>query len=86
MIRVIDLNDEGLTTQQVLDSIQSPEGAILRQGGRVIARLERADEIDLEDEQWAHAPEQVARGDAARKRFEQGQSLAHEDVKRQISG
>ncbi len=66
MVRVIDLDKGGLTAEQVHDSIQSPEGAILREGGRVIARLEPADEIDLDDETWAHDPEQVTRGAAAR--------------------
>ena len=84
MIRVIDLSEEGLTAEQVRDSIQSPEGAIVREGGRVIARIEPADETDLDDETWAHDPEQVTRGTAARQRFEQGQSCAHEDLKKQL--
>ena len=84
MVRVIDLNEGGLTAEQVRDSIQSPEGAILREKGRVIARIEPADEIDLDDELWAHDPEQVARGAAARQRFEQGQSYVHEDLKQQL--
>ncbi len=84
MIRVIDLTEGGLTAEQVHDSIQSAEGAILCEGGRVIARIEPADEIDLEDEIWAHDPRQVARGAAARQRFEQGQSCDHEDLKRQM--
>jgi len=84
MIRVIDLDEDGLTTQQVLDSLQSCEGAILRQKGRVIARIEPADETDFEDETWAHAPAQVARGEEARRRFQQGQSLSHEDLKREL--
>ena len=86
MIRVIDLDEGGLTKQQVLDSIRSPEGAILRRDGKVIARLEPADEIDLEDDQWAHAPEQVARGEAARRRFQERASVSHDDVKRQLGG
>ncbi len=84
MIRVIDLNEKGLTAEQVHDSIRSPEGAILREGGRVIARIEPADETDLDDEKWAHAPEQVARGTAARQRFEKGQSCTHEDLTEQL--
>ena len=84
MVRVIDLDEGGLTAEQLHDSIRSPEGALLREEGRVIARLEPADEIDLEDEIWAHDPEQVARGTAARQRLEQGESLAHEDVKQQL--
>ena len=81
---MIDLNEGGLTTQQVLDLVRLPEGAILRREGKVIARLEPADEIDLDDDQWAHAPEQIARGEAARRRFEEGRSLSHEDVKREL--
>ena len=84
MIRVIDLNEGGLTAEQVRDSIQSPQGAILRKGGRVIARIEPADEIDLDDEIWAHDPQQVARGAAARQRFEQGKTCAHEDLKEEL--
>jgi hypothetical protein len=84
MVRVIDLDKGGLTAEQVHDSLQSPEGAILREGGRVIARLEPADEIDLEDELWAHDPAQAVRGADARQRFEQGQSCAHEDLKQQL--
>jgi hypothetical protein len=84
MIRVIDLNEKGLTAEQVRDSVQSPEGAILREGGRVIARIEPADEIDLDDEMWAHGPEQVARGAAARQRFEKGESITHENLKQQL--
>jgi hypothetical protein len=84
MVRVIDLNEGGLTAKQVRDVIQSPEGAILRENGQVIARIEPADEIDLDDEIWAHDSEQVARGAAARQRFEQGQSRAHEDLKKQL--
>lgn len=84
MIRVIDLSEEGLTAKQVHDSIRSPEGAILREGGRVIARIEPADETDLDDEKWAHEPEQVARGAAARQRFEKGESITHESLKQQL--
>ncbi|HSW46559.1 MAG TPA: hypothetical protein VLM89_13410 [Phycisphaerae bacterium] len=84
MVRVIDLKEGGLTAEQVRDSIQSPDGAILREGGRVIARIQPADEIDLDDEIWAHDAEQVARGAAARQRFEQGQSCAHDDLKEQL--
>src|SRR5512139_512030 len=74
MIRVIDLSENGLTAEQVRDSIQSPGGAIVREAGRVIARIEPADETDLDNELWAHDPGQIARGAAARQRFEQGQS------------
>jgi hypothetical protein len=84
MVRVIDLSEKGLTAEQVHDSIRSPEGAIVRESGRVIARIEPADETDLEDEMWAHEPEQVARGAAARQRFEKGQSCAHEDLTQQL--
>ncbi len=84
MIRVSDLDKGRLTAEQVHDSIQLPEGAILREGGRVVARREPADEVDLEDEWWAHDPEQVIRGVAARHRFKQGQFLAHEDVKQRL--
>ena len=84
MIRVIDLNDDGLTLQQVIDSVKSPEGAILRQKGKVIARLEPADELDLDDDAWSHAPEQITRGQAARERFGQGQAVPHDQVKREL--
>jgi hypothetical protein len=84
MLPVIDLNDSGLTLQQVLDSVSRPTGAILRRGGRVIARIEPADDIDLEDEAWAHAPEQVARGQAARERFARGEGIPHEQLKREL--
>jgi hypothetical protein len=84
MIRVIDLSEKGLTAEQVRDSIQSPEGAIVREAGRVIARIEPADETDLDDETWAHEPEQIARGAAARERFERGESVAHEDLEQQL--
>jgi hypothetical protein len=50
----------------------------------VIARIEPADETDLDDEMWAHHPEQVARGTTARQRFERGQSIPHETLKRQL--
>ena len=84
MIRIVDLGDGGLSAQEVLNSIASPEGVILRRDGRVIARLEPADELDLDDEVWSHAPEQVERGKAARRRFETGASISHEEVKRQV--
>lgn len=84
MIRVIDLDEHGLTMQQVLESIGSPEGAVLRRDGQVIARLEAADEIDLEDEIWARAPEQVARGQAARQRLHGGETLSHDEIKREL--
>ncbi len=84
VVTVIDLDDAGLTLQQVLDSGRWPNGAILRSGGRVVARLEKADELDLEDEVWAHQPEQVARGERARARLANNEGMAHDEVKRQL--
>ena len=84
MVRVIDIDDSGLSVSDVLESIRSPDGAILRRGGRVIAQLFAADETDLEDEKWAHAPEQLARGDAARERRGKRQTQSHDDVKRDL--
>ena len=84
MVRVIDLDENGLSVDQVIDSIRSSEGALLRRDGRVIARLQAADDIDLDDELWAHEPEQLARGDAARQRLRRGESTAHDEVKRQL--
>ena len=81
MVKIVDLGDEGLTVQQLLDLANVSAGVILRRGGAVIARLEPADELDLEDELWAHAPEQVARGKAARARAAGGQAIDHDEVK-----
>lgn len=84
MVMVIDLDDEGLSLQQVIQSLKRPTGVLLRRKGTVIARLEPADELDLDDEIWARAPKQLARGRAARKRFEQGLGIPHEEVKRRL--
>jgi hypothetical protein len=84
MVRVIDLDERGLTAEQVVESVRACEGAILRRAGKVIARIEPADEIDLDDELWARAPEQIARGEAARQRFESGTSVSHGQLKRAI--
>jgi len=80
------MEDTGLTTEQVLQSVRSPAGAILRHHGRVIARIEPADEIDLEDELWMRQPEQIARGEEAREEFRQGKTRPHEEVWREILG
>ena len=85
MVRVIDIDENGLTAEQVVSSVTAPDGAILRRNGRVIARLEPADQIDLDDETWAHTPEQVARGNAARKRFEGGRSTSHNQLKQDLA-
>ena len=84
MIRIIDLDDSGLTTEQVLESVQSADGAILRRSGQVVARLEPADNDDLEDELWARAPEQIQRGQEARERFRRGESIPHDQVRREL--
>lgn len=84
MIIVIDVNESGLTPEQVLESVRNPEGAILRREGKVIGRIEPADEIDLEDEVWVHATEQVERGLAARRRSEAGESISHDKLKQQL--
>lgn len=84
MVRIIDLDDRGLTTAQILEFLQLPGGAVLRQHGRVIGRLDTMDHIDLEDELWAHQPEQVARGQAARARFDRDEGLPHDELKHRM--
>ncbi len=84
MIRMIDLEDAGLTIEQVRNAVNDPAGAALRVNGHVIARLEPADDLDVESEDWARQPEQVARGDAARQRLANGQARTHDQVMREL--
>ena len=84
MVTVIDLEDDGLTLREVIQSIKQPAGVFLRRKGTVIARLEPVDELDLDDEIWAHAPKQIARGRAARRRFDQGLGIPLEEVRRRL--
>ncbi len=84
MIPVIDLDAKGLTPTQIMRLVRRGGGALLRSGGRVIGRISPADDLDLEDEVWAHQPEQVARGAAARRRFAAGKGVSHAEVKRRL--
>ena len=84
MVSVIDIDDEELSLRQLIQSVKRSSGVFLRRKGTVIARLEPADELDLEDDAWARAPQQVARGRAARKRFEEGRGIPLEEVKRRL--
>ena len=79
-MKVIDIPESGLSAQQLLESIQSPDGVILRHNGRVIARLQPADDIDLEDEIWARQPEQIERGRRAREEYRKGETISHEQL------
>ncbi len=84
MIPVIDLDAKGLTPTQILRLAKRPNGVLLRKGGRVIGRISPADDLDLADEVWAHAPKQVARGAAARRRFAAGKGVSHAEVRRNL--
>lgn len=84
MIRIIDLDDEGLSLQQVLECIETPAGAVLRRKGHVIARLEPADDVDIEDLKWAERPEQARRGQEARERFARGEGTSHDELRKEL--
>lgn len=84
MRRVIELDDAGLTLKQVLRSLATPRGAILRRGGRVVGRIAAIDEVDLEDEAWVRKPRQIERFAAARRRFEEGLGVPLEAVERRL--
>lgn len=43
-----------------------------------------ADELDLADELWARAPEQIERGRKAREEFERGETIPEEQVRREL--
>ena len=66
MIKIIELDENGLSPRQLMDSLDSPEGAMLRQNGHIIARIKPAEDADLEDELWTRQPEQIERMAAAR--------------------
>lgn len=84
MIKIIDIDDSGLSTEQLLESVSCPEGAIVRRGGRVVARIEPADDEDLEEELWLRQPEQVERGQQARDEYKRGETIPHEQVCREL--
>jgi len=68
MVRVIDLDTAPWTVDELFDAVQRGPIAILRRAGKVVVRLDAADEIDLDDELGSQAPEQLKRGMAARAR------------------
>lgn len=86
MVRIIDVSDDGLSPEQLSESLRSPDTIFLRRNGQVVARLDAADQIDVDDEVWAHQPEQVERGRRGMDEYARRATTAHDQVKREILG
>lgn len=84
MARIIDIDENGLTPEQVMDCVTGSGGAMIRRDGHIVAKIEPADDVDLDDDAWAHAAEQVVRGDAARDRYGRGEVVSHDELKRRL--
>ncbi len=86
MVRILDLDANNLSLDEVVASLTGDDEVYLSRGGHIVARIDAADDDDLESELWAQQPEQIQQGIEARKEQAEGRTIDLPSLRRKLFG